>query len=70
MSHITRNGASIAVDFVRGFKKVETFIKSMEGQVVDWVGDERDKLLKSVWNEANGKTDAPAPAAEETSEEK
>jgi len=55
MYHITQNGASFSTDFVKGFKKVEAFIKAMDGNIPEWTGDERDKRLKSVWNQAKGK---------------
>jgi len=55
MDHITQNGASFSTDSVKGFKKPEAFIKSMEGNIPDWTGEERETRLKSVWNQAHGK---------------
>jgi hypothetical protein len=59
MNHITQNGASFSPGFVKGFKNSGAFIKAMEGNIPDWTGEERDKRLKSIWNEANGKSEDP-----------
>lgn len=69
MSHITLHGASISTSFVKGFKKCEAFIKAMEGHIPDWTGEDREKKLKSVWNQANGKKEVQEPVAEEPTAE-
>jgi len=70
MKTIKTNGASFNTDFVRGFKTPGAFIKHMEGNIPDWNGDDREAKLKSVWNEANGKTEAAAPVVEDTTADK
>jgi hypothetical protein len=53
MTHINLSGASIETGFVKSFKKFEAFAKAMDDKIPDWVGEERAKLLKKVWNLAN-----------------
>jgi len=65
MTNINLNGASFNADFVRGFKSSGAFIKSQEGNIPGWEGEEREALLTKVWNQAKGKPEKEPVKSEE-----